>query len=80
MASITLRKEEIEKQKGMVILPIKEYQKLLGIPTYYLMGKEAEKLDRLVEKGLEDERRGRTIEASSLKDALRKHGKKHRAR
>ena len=70
MASITVRKEEIEKQKGVVILPVKEYRKLLerAAPDYYLIGKEAKKLDKLVEEGLRDHRAGRTKTIKSLAD------------
>ncbi len=54
MNDITIEQSKIEKQKGVVILPIKEYQKLLerAVPTYYLTGKAAKKLDKLVEDGL----------------------------
>ena len=75
MATITVRKEKIEKEKGIVILPIREYEKLLGVPIYYLTGKAAKDADKLVKEGLEDERMGRTIAASSVKEALRKYAK-----
>lgn len=77
MASITLKQDKIEKHKGVVILPLKEYQMLLerAVPTYYLSGKAAKDADRLVEEGLREYRSGKTIEANSLKDALRKYGK-----
>ena len=70
MANITIRKEKIEKQKGMVILPMKEYQKLLerAVPTYYLAGRSAKELDKLVEEGLRDEKAGRTKTIRSLAD------------
>lgn len=83
MVTITIPKTKIEKQRGVVILPIKEYQRLcqMATPTYYLKGKEAEELDKLVEEGLKDYKEGETIQASSLKEALkiyaRKKNKKH---
>lgn len=56
----------------------------MAAPTYYLKGKKAKELDRLVEEGLKEYKRGETIEASSLKEALkvyerrqRGQGKKH---
>lgn len=60
-------------KEPVVILPLKEYDKLRekAVPTYYLKGKEAEELDKLVEEGLRDHREGKTIKASSLKKALR---------
>lgn len=67
---------KISKQalkRGVVILDLKEYERLREetTPTYYLKGKEAEKLDKLVEEGLREYERGETIEARSLKEALR---------
>ena len=81
MAFIAVQKSKIEEQKGVVILPLKEYRKLLeqGVPTYYLKGRAAEKLDRLVENGLKEYREDKTIRADSLTAALRKYGK-NRAR
>lgn len=76
--SITISKEIIQKKGGIVILPLKEYKKLSerAVPTYYLTGKEAEALDKLVEEGLRDHEMGRTISASSLKEALKAHGRR----
>jgi hypothetical protein len=51
--SIIISKEEIQKKGGIVILSLREYRKLCerAVPTYYLKGKEAEELDKLVEEG-----------------------------
>lgn len=70
MSTIAVRKEKIEKDKGVVILPIKEYQKLLerAVPEYYLTGKAARDLDKLVEKGLKAERLVKTKTIKSLAD------------
>ncbi len=67
---ITISKEKIIKERGLVILPLKEYQKLCesAVPTYYLKGKEAEKLDRLVEEGLREQVLGKTRRIKSLAD------------
>ena len=80
MATITITNEKIEKQGGVVILSLKEYQKLceMAVPTYYLKGKMAEKLDRLVEEGLKEYERGETIEATSLKEALKVYERRQR--
>jgi len=81
--SIVVSKRTVRKEGGIVILPLKKYEELRerAAPTYYLEGKEAEKLDKLVEEGLEDYRNGKTIKAPSLKEALeiygRKQNKKH---
>jgi len=71
--SITISKRAVRREGGMVILPLKEYQELRerAVPTYYLRGKEAEELDKLVEEGLKEYERGETIEAPSLREALK---------
>ena len=80
MNTITLPKEKIEKMGGLVILPIEEYEKLRqsSIPTYYLRGKEAEELDKLVEQGLKDHKAGKTTQARSIDEALKIYGKKNK--
>ena len=54
----------------MVVLPLKEYQKLReqATPTYYLKGKEAKSLDTLVEKGLKAYQAGKYKTIKSLAD------------
>lgn len=81
MKTVTIAKEKIEKEAGVVILPIKEYQKLIvrAVPTYYLSGKEAEDLDKLVIEGLREYHAGKTIKASSLKSALKTYAKQNRS-
>jgi len=70
MSTVTISKSKIEKQRGVVILSLKEYQKLLeqAVPTYYLKGKEAKKLDKLVKDGLKEYRVGKTRKINSLAD------------
>jgi hypothetical protein len=70
MSVITIPKTKIEKEKGVVILPLKEYQKLcqMAVPTYYLEGKEAKELDKLVEEGLRDYKKGKCKAIKSLAD------------
>jgi len=70
MTTISISKQKIEKQKGIVILPLKEYQKLCerAVPIYYLVGKEAKELDKLVEEGLKSHRLGKTKKIKSLRD------------
>ena len=67
---IIISKEEIQKKGGIVILSLREYRKLCerAVPTYYLKGKEAEKLDKLVEEGLREYRKGRCKTIKSLAD------------
>ena len=68
--AIILSRTTVAKQKGIVILPVKEYQRLLAsvVPTYYLKGSAATKLDRLVDKGLQEYRKGKTRAIRSLTD------------
>ena len=70
MSTVTIDKKRIDKQKGLVILPIKEYEKLRerAVPTYYLKGKAAKNLDLLVESGLKEYRAGKTTQINSLAD------------
>ena len=65
-------------KEPVVILPLREYEKLCKrtVPTYYLKGKEAEELDKLVEEGLREFRRGKTVKASSIGEALKIYEKK----
>jgi hypothetical protein len=76
--SITISKDSAQKAGGFVILPIKQYEKLReqSVPTYYLTGKEAKDLDKLVEDGLKAYEKGETISASSMREALEVYGKK----
>ncbi|MDP3725617.1 MAG: hypothetical protein Q8R36_00290 [bacterium] len=70
MNNITIQKRKIDKQKGVVILPLKEYEKLReqAVPTYYLTGKAARDLDKLVDEGLTEYRAGKTKDIRSLAD------------
>jgi hypothetical protein len=70
MAQITVSKNEVEKQKGVVILPLRQYRELVrgALPTYYLDGKEASKLDRLVNDGLKELKAGKTKKIKTLAD------------
>lgn len=72
MTTVTVPKEKVKKEGGVVILSLKEYERLLreAVPTYYLRGKEARALDKLVEESLEEYRSGKTFSGRSLKEAL----------
>ena len=78
MNIIAIPKIKINKEGGVVILSLREYQRLceMAVPTYYLKGGAAKRLDKLVEEGLGEYERGETINAVSLKEALKLHGKK----
>ncbi|MEK7106753.1 MAG: hypothetical protein AAB899_01025 [Patescibacteria group bacterium] len=77
MSTITLSQKSVQKQKGVVVLPIKEYERLVraSVPEYYLTGKAAKRLDKLVEEGLRDYREGKTITANSISEAIVKYRK-----
>ena len=82
MATITLTKRRITREKGLVILPIAEYRRLQerAVPEYFLTGKAARDLDKLVEEGLREHALGKTIRAASVKEALRTYAEKNRKR
>ena len=67
---ITIPREAARKAGGFVILPIKEYEKLReqSVPTYYLSGKEAKELDKLVREGEKEYREGKCESIKSLSD------------
>ena len=77
MAKIIAKNSIKIGKEPVVILPLREYEKLRqrAVPTYYLKGKKAKELDRLVEEGLRDYEMGQTIRASSLKEALKIYGR-----
>ena len=68
--SITLSREAIQKKGGVVVLSLREYErlKMMAVPTYHLKGKEAKELDRLVKEGLRDHKLGKTRKIKSLAD------------
>lgn len=70
MSVITIQKHKIEEEKGVVILPLKEYKKLVegAVPTYYLTGKAAKRLDKLVSEGLKEYKAGKTKTIKSLSE------------
>ncbi len=73
MTTATLLKKAAEKDKGVVVLPIAEYESLRraaerAVPEYYLTGKAAEELDQLVEEGLREHAAGKTRKLRSLAD------------
>ena len=57
-------------KKGVVLLDLNEYRELQAqaAPTYYLKGKKALALDRMVERGLREYREGKTRKIKSLAD------------
>jgi hypothetical protein len=68
--AIKISPKVVERRGGIVVLPLKEYQRLLAsvTPTFYLQGKAAAKLDRLVENSLQEYRTGKTRAIRSLAD------------
>ena len=68
--SISVSKKMVDKNKGVVILSLKEYQKLCerAVPTYYLKGDKAESLDNLVSEGLDEFKNGKSKTLKSLAD------------
>ena len=69
MKTITIPKK-LDKEEDLVVIPRQEYEKMKaqGIPTFYLKGKAAEKLDLRVTQALKEYRAGKTREIKSLAD------------
>ena len=70
IATLNKLKKVATKSKGVVTLSIKTYRQLLdaAIPTYYLTGKAATDLDKLVKDGLREHAEGKTCTIRSLAD------------
>ena len=70
MSNIAISKNKVKEEGGVVVMSLKEYHRLLerSVPTYYLKGKAAERLDKLVENGLKEHREGKTRVLKSLAD------------
>ncbi len=70
MQKVAISKAKVERTGGMVVLPVKEYDRLVAaaVPTYYLSGKAATDLDKLVAQGLQAHREGKTRKLRSLAD------------
>lgn len=77
MATISISKKQVVEKDGMVVMPIREYNRLLmaSVPTYQLKGKAAHDLDTEYETAWADYRAGKTIKAHSLTEALAKYRK-----
>ena len=70
MNTITISKNKLQKEGGMVILSLNEYRRLsrLAVPSYYLKGSSAKRLDTLVKEGIKNYRAGKTKILKSLAD------------
>lgn len=80
---VTISNRKLHSTGGVVVLPVAEYRRLVerdNIPEYYLTGKAATDLDKLVAEGLKEHKEGKTIKASSVTEALKIYarGKKFR--
>lgn len=70
MNTINISKNKVKEEGGLVILPIKEYERLQAsaVPIFYVKGKNASKIDSLAKKGLKSYRAGKTKILHSLAD------------
>lgn len=70
MATISISKRKIDKEKGVVVLSLKEYDALRAkaTPEYFLTGVAAERLDKRVCAAERENKAGRTRTLRSLKD------------
>jgi len=68
--NITLSKEIIHKKQGVVILSLREYEKLResAMSTCYLEGRGAKELDKLIEQGIKECQKGKCKTIKSLED------------
>ena len=71
MTTATLQRlKKAARRTGDVVLSARSYKNLIdaAIPTYYLTGKAATDLDKLVEEGLREHAEGKTRTIRSLAD------------
>lgn len=70
--TIQISRQRVARNRGVVVLDLEEYEQLRAqaVPTYYLTGKSAERVDKVVQEGLRAYERGETIKAGSLDEAL----------
>ena len=75
--AITIPKKLI-KDDDIVIIPRKEYEEMMAsmIPSVYLKGRAAKRLDKLMEDGLREYREGKTEPLGSF--LKREYPKLHR--
>lgn len=68
--SKNISKKKIAESGRVIILPIHEYEDLKrrAVPEYYLTGKEAEEVDKLVEEGLNEYEQGKCKTIKSFAD------------
>lgn len=72
MSTITISDKQVFAKKGMVVLSLAEYERLLfeihnaNLPTEYVSPKEAARLDRVFKKAMAEHKAGKTIKLSSL--------------
>ena len=71
MTIAILKKSQIQND-DVVLIPRREYEMLKGnhIPTVFLKGKNARKLDRRVNASLREYRQGKTKILHSLRDLM----------
>lgn len=69
-ATLARLKKAATGRRGSVVLSARAYKNLLdaAVPTYYLTGKAATDLDKLVEEGLREHAEGKTRTIRSLAD------------
>lgn len=75
LTSTTIKISDQALKRGVAFLDLDEYRRLqqAAVPTYFLTGQAAEALDCEVEEALQEDREGKTIQASSIREALAKY-------
>ena len=70
MSMINISKNKLQKEGGVVVLSLSEFRRLIksAVPSYYLKGNSARKLDTLVKQGIKNYRAGKTKILKSLAD------------
>lgn len=67
---ITVSEQLLRENRGIVILSIDEYKNLCerAVPIYYLKGKNAKALDKIVQEGIDEYNNGKSRKVKSLSE------------
>jgi hypothetical protein len=76
MSTIAISTRRVQDEKGVVVLSLQEYERLLfeiqkaNAPVEYVPPKEAARLDRVFKKALAEHKAGKTVKLSSLSSLM----------
>jgi hypothetical protein len=72
MNTITIAKKKIESEKGVVLLSLKEYKRIIdaAVPVEYLPKREIARLNKIGKQAMKEYKAGKAIKINSFADLL----------